>query len=105
VAHLLDGDLEHPFLAGQLRVAVFRGKGDLNVAFVAGDGADQLLGKAGEQTLGAELDLAGFVTRTISLDEINKGFDAMAAATVALAPKLEQISADQVAAPMLAARS
>jgi len=49
---------EHPFLAGQLRVAVIFGEGDPHVAFVTGDGADQLLGKTGEQTLGAELDLA-----------------------------------------------
>ncbi len=60
MAHLLYGDLEHPLLAGHVGVAVIRGKGDVHLAGFAGADAFQLIGEAGEQPGGAELDLAAF---------------------------------------------
>ena len=58
VAHFLDRNLEHALLAGQLGIARLFRKGHPDLALLAGAGADQLIGEAGQVTGGAELDLA-----------------------------------------------
>ena len=58
VAHFLDRDLEHPLFAGELGIPRLGGKGDPDGTLIGGAGADQLIGKAGQVTSGAELDLA-----------------------------------------------
>src|SRR5207253_2442811 len=54
----LDRDLEHPLFAGELGIPRLGGKGDPDGTLIGGAGADQLIGKAGQVTSGAELDLA-----------------------------------------------
>ncbi len=52
--HLLHGDVEGRFLAGQMRRAVIVGEGDGDLLLVAGLGADQLVLEAGDELLRAE---------------------------------------------------
>src|SRR5260370_19869588 len=60
MAPLLHRDLEDRFFAGHVGVAVIIGKGDAHLTGFTGADTLQLVVEAGEQSLGAELDLPAF---------------------------------------------
>src|SRR4029079_14036734 len=68
--NFLGRNLKHPLLAGHLRAGLGR-KGDFNLALFARSDTGQLIAEPGQQSLGAEFDLAALAAAAGDLVSAN----------------------------------